>query len=349
MYSVPLQGVNMGVTAEEKQRRLRGRSVTHRLTQATILLGGITALAFLLPYIPKFAELTWLRPLLEIAGACDGVIFFALMYWQLASDRAELIAPMGDAIKEIGGLLQPLQQEMTGIREELYGVNRQMVEVSNTRWLPDSNAFIGRLGIEMNSAITSEPHRPKAILLMRLSGHWKMNERLEHAAELRAKFFDTSHTAGRWAGRWEVQMLYAVSDDETFTALLNERVILGRVLSARPTNYKFRLIPRIQSASRLSTMTLLLYPSTNREQTPSPREAWSSTARQSAGIASGLTRCSRVLVLSKCTNAARSSKQASTRCARNWPPRPASVKGFRLPREFGFGRHLWFSFPVQPR
>jgi hypothetical protein len=237
----------MGLSAEETENKRRSGAVNRRLSQATIILGAVTAIVFLLSYIPKLSELAWLKALVEMAGACDAVLFFALMYLQLASDRAEIIAPMGDDIRKVRGLVQPLGPEMADIREELAGVHQQMVKVSNTRWLADSNAFMGRLGVEMNSAIDSEPHRPRPILrLMRLSGHWKLTERLEHAAELLAKFFDTGHAAGKWASRWEVQMLDAVSDNDTFTALLNERVILGRVFSARPTNYKFRLIPRKQ-------------------------------------------------------------------------------------------------------
>ena len=235
----------MDSSAEKKERQRRRRRVTHRLALATILLTGIAVVVFLLSFIPKLPELVWLRPVFAAAGVCDFVIFFVLMLLELANDRTELLEPIEDRIEEIDGHLEPLDQNMAGIREEIVGVHEQMVKVSNTRWLPDSSAFIGRLGIEMNSAITSEPHRQKAILrLMRLSGHWKMNERLEHAADLLAKFFDTAHPASKWAKRWEVQMLYAVSDNEAFTALLNERVILGKVFKALPTNFRFRLIPR---------------------------------------------------------------------------------------------------------
>ena len=120
-----------------------------------------------------------------------------------------------------------------------------IVHDSNTRRLADSESYLGRLIREINSAIDSEPRQPTPVLrLMRLSGHWRMNERLERTAELLAKFFDPGDVATKWANQWEVQILYAVADGETLDSLLNSKAILGELLAEHPKNYTFRMIVR---------------------------------------------------------------------------------------------------------
>ena len=238
----------MPLSAEEKEPSRRRREPAQRLLRATIVLAAITALFFVLSYIPELSKKwDWLRSASEIAGACDGIIFFVLMYWQLANDRAELLVPMNDATEENGRLLQQLTEGIHGIREELGGLREQLVHVANTRWLADSGTFMRRLRAGMSSAISSEPSQPKPVLrLMRLSGYWRMNERLERAADLLAKFFYPGDTAGQWSDQWEVQMLYAIADRESLHALMDKKAILGKVLGDGPKNYTFRLIGRTQ-------------------------------------------------------------------------------------------------------
>ena len=258
-----LSGAKVEMSAEElarikreEDRRLR-REQARRLWGVTILLAGVAAFFFILSCFPTISKAwAWLRPLSEIAGACDGIAFFGLMYLQLANNQVDLLEPMMDTTEENrrlllqlereSGKLTEIHQELGGIRhQELGGIRQQLVHVSNTRWLASSGAFMGRFSIDLNSAIGSEPPHPKMVLrLMRLSGHWSMNEMLKRPEELLEKLFYTGNSSGQWADQWEVKILYAVWNKESLDALLDARCILGKVISDRPRNYTFRLIAR---------------------------------------------------------------------------------------------------------
>jgi hypothetical protein len=170
------------------------------------------------------------------------------MYWQLANDRADLLEPTKDIAEASAVRLQALGGEVAKIgeiRDELRIIQDRLIHVANSQRLPDSESYLGRLISEINGAIESEPRQPTPVLrLMRLSGHWKLNDKLERTAQLLAKFFHPGETATKWANQWEVRILYAVADKETLDSLMNKKAILGKLQAEYPKNYTFRAISR---------------------------------------------------------------------------------------------------------
>jgi hypothetical protein len=225
--------------------RWRRRKQANRIWVVVIVMASVGALSFVLSCVRELAAWTWLRTLSQFAGVCDGVTFFGLIYWQLANDRTAILEPMQDAAEENRLLLQHIESKHAGIERDLCGMSEQLVHIANTHRLADRKMYMDRVLSKMESAIRSKPHQPKPVLrLMRLSGHWRRNERLQRAAELLAKFFDTGNAAGPWSDQWEVKMLYAVADKETLNALLDQNAVLGKILRERPKNCTFRLLRR---------------------------------------------------------------------------------------------------------
>ena len=236
---------------DDRAKERRRRTGT-RLFRGTIGLTIISALSFLLSCIPGVSEWAWWsRPTFEIAGVCDCVVFFGLMYWQLVDDRADLLEPTKAAAEANRVLLQTLNNEITKLntlQKEVCEIRDRVIHQPSIRRMLDAQVYKQRFDAEINHAISSEPLQQEPIIrMMRLSGHWKnRGEGREHSAESLERFFDTNNTTGEWGRRWEVKILFAVADTESLDALLNAKTILGKVLGHHPKNYTFRLIARQQ-------------------------------------------------------------------------------------------------------
>lgn len=216
--------------APRQEQKQRERPRAELLWLLTIWLAPIPTLSFALSYVPMLSGWAWLKPLYQLSGVCDGIAFFFFMYFQFVFDRTELLEPTKRAIEATKGILGHISEEITapsGIHSELSEISRHMGQIGNTIWLPDSAAYMGRLMTDLRTAVASEPDPPQPILrLLRLSGHWRMNERLTDAAAFLEELFNTI---------WEVQMLYAVENKEAVDALVEEQAILGRLFSAQPS------------------------------------------------------------------------------------------------------------------
>jgi hypothetical protein len=232
----------MSLRAKRETRRKQGtQQKRHRielLWRYTIWFASVPILSLALSHVPKLSGLAWLRPLYEVAGLCDGIAFFVFMYLQFVFDRTEILEPTRLGIEANKRLLEDISYKLSQpneIQGQFSEILSQLGRIGNTRWLPNKDSFMGRLMADLGAA-ASESSQPKPTLrLLRLSGHWKMNENLIEAAAVLEKMFDTD---------WEVQLVYAVDNKEAVDALLEDKSILGRVLSQRPKNYTFKLIAR---------------------------------------------------------------------------------------------------------